>query len=85
MIELKFIKDHSSRRFKKGDVVEMPDENVKAWIDAGYCKLQSDVGDTAGNVETSTEVGGGIKESSANGGNLQKKLSKKNKKKNRKN
>lgn len=42
MEKLRFIKDHPNARFKKGQVVDMPKENVKAWIDSGYCVLDSE-------------------------------------------
>ena len=38
MTKLKFIKDHPSRRYKKGDIIEVPKESVNAWIKAGYCE-----------------------------------------------
>jgi len=82
MIDLKFIKDHPSRRFKKGDIVQMPKENIDAWIKSGYAvESNKETGDDLGNVETSSEDGGQSKENLINGGGSQKKSSKKNKKK----
>jgi len=42
MEKLRFIKDHPNARFKKGQVIDMPKENVKAWIASGYCVLDSE-------------------------------------------
>jgi hypothetical protein len=42
MEKLRFIKDHPNAGFKKGQIVNMPKENVKAWIDSGYCALGSE-------------------------------------------
>lgn len=59
MTELKFIKDHPSRRFKKGDIVEMPNENVDAWLKSGYVVVpKDDTGDAVGNVQSSSKDGG---------------------------
>lgn len=57
MQEIKFIKDHPSKRFKKGDIVPMPTENVEAWVMSGYAIL-NEVEDVMGNVPTSSENGG---------------------------
>lgn len=57
MTQIKFIKNHPSRRFRKGDVVDMPKENVDAWLASGYAVLKDDVGDAEGNLPAPTEVG----------------------------
>lgn len=42
MEKLRFIKDHPNARFKKGQVIDMPKENVQGWIASGYCVLDSE-------------------------------------------
>ena len=37
MVKIKFIKDH--RCFKKGQIVDMPKENVSAWTTSGYAEV----------------------------------------------
>lgn len=83
MTEIKFIKDHPSKRFKKGDVVKMPTENIDAWIKSGYAALPNEVEENVGNLPTSSENGGVDSKSKSN---KQEKFGgkKKNKKRNRK-
>jgi len=64
MTDIKFIKDHPSRRFKKGDIIQMPNENIEAWIKSGYCKLANEIGEALGNVESSS-IGGEVLESNS--------------------
>ena len=85
MEQIKFIKNHPSNRFKKGDLIDMPKENVAAWIRSGYAVLPREIGENEGNVTTSMKVGGESKENLLSGGDVQSKSGKKNKKKNRKN
>ena len=85
MQQIKFIKDHPSRKFKKGDLIDMPKENVEAWVSSGYAVLPNDSGEAVGNVEASTKVGEKSNESSGNGGKPQSKLSKNKKQKKKKN
>jgi len=37
MVKIKFIKDH--RCFKKGQIVDMPKDNVSAWTTSGYAEV----------------------------------------------
>ena len=37
MVKIKFIKDH--RCFKKGQIVDMPKDNVSAWTASGYAEV----------------------------------------------
>ena len=65
MQEIKFVKDHPSKRFKKGDIVPMPSGNVEAWVISGYAIL-NEVEDVVGNVPTSSENGGVDSKKNAN-------------------
>ena len=65
MQEIKFVKNHPSKRFKKGDIIEMPLENIDAWLKSGYAKL-NEAEDIVGNVPTSSQDGGGNLEENAN-------------------
>ena len=38
MVKIKFIKNHSSG-FRKGQIVDMPKDNVAAWIASGYAEV----------------------------------------------
>ena len=80
MEKLRFIKDHSSKRFKKGQVVEMPKENVAAWIASGFCVLDSEEKIELGNVNGSMKKVSDSKENLKSGTKSQKKLSKNKKK-----
>mgnify|MGYP003640512880 CR=1 FL=1 len=61
MPELKFLKDHPSRRFKKGDVINMPKESVNAWLISGYAILKDTLEDSElGKEKTSSLIGGEV-------------------------
>ena len=79
MPKIKFIKDHPSRRFKKGDVVEIPEESYAAWINSGYIQTK-DLGGNEGNVEASLKEANTEKNSSSGGKSPKKFGKKKNKK-----
>ena len=38
MVKIKFLKDHSSG-FRKGQIVDMPKDNVSAWVASGYAEV----------------------------------------------
>ena len=38
MVKIKFLKDHSSG-FRKGQIVDMPKDNVSAWTASGYAEV----------------------------------------------
>lgn len=76
MPTVKFIKNHPSNRFKKGDKIDIPKESLAAWIKSGYIETE---GNKMGNVEALKD-GQSSKKSSVSGGKSQKKLSKNKKK-----
>lgn len=82
MTEIKFIKDHPSRKFKKDNIVEVQDANVDAWIKSGYAVINK-AENVVGKVTTSSENGGGDSKSKSNKqstfGSKKKKRNKKNK------
>lgn len=57
MKKLLFIKDHPSKRFKKEDIIDMPNENLTTWLDSGYVELLEDSEEDLGNVESSQKSG----------------------------
>jgi hypothetical protein len=85
MEKLRFIKDHPTASFKKNQVVQMPEANVQAWIDSGYCVKDKEESVDLGNVKGSMKDLSVSKESQNNGGKSQKRFGSKKKNKKKKN
>jgi hypothetical protein len=80
MHKVRFIKDHPSKRFKKGDKIEIPDEILDVWIQSGYIETNSLFG-KGGKVEAPSDGGASSSKNSTKFGKSQSKSSKKKTKK----